>query len=108
MTDQNINMAIAECLGWEFSPSADRKTEFGWEAIPECWIAEDGTEHYVLSFADDLNAMNQAEATLTEDERSLTYLINLTTAIPDDTSRTYATARQRAEAFLRTKGKWRE
>jgi len=66
-----------------------------------------------LNYCNDLNAMHEAEKVLTSQQEE-DYFANLR-AINGDliwyrtVGKTYrATARQRAEAFLRTLGKWQE
>lgn len=84
MSDQEINGAIAEACGWK---------DF------DC---------------NDLNAMHEAEKTLLtqcgndpQDDLWIDYLANLLHAAPL-CLREHATARQRAEAFLKTIGKWED
>ena len=79
MTDQQINAAIAAHLG------ITRKT-----GIPD--------------FSGDLNEMHEAEHSLTYIQ--LCNYIDL--LIQHSPEAVVATARQRAEAFLRTLGKWEE
>jgi len=64
-------------------------------------------------FFDNLNAMHEAEKSLSLDERSIYWhwLAHITEKGRIATAAwltTTATAPQRAEAFLRTKGMWRE
>jgi hypothetical protein len=106
MTDKQINAAIAEACGWirvnaehrsGIAPNADY---VGSEFIP--------------SYCTDLNAMHEAESHLGESTNMLDY----TNELYDMACRAMkqnrkwnpygATARQRAEAFLRTLGKWEE
>jgi hypothetical protein len=86
MTDDQINQAIAAHLG------ITRKT-----GIPD--------------FSGDLNEMHEAEKTLFPYYATV-YANKLARATKadysDDTEYFCATARQRAEAFLRTLGKWEE
>jgi hypothetical protein len=51
--------------------------------------------------------MHEAEKTLTDDQREVFYPRNLG-AWQSPFNVIYATSRQRAEAFLRTLGKWEE
>lgn len=99
MTDQQINMAIAEACGW-----------------PE--IHDSGVWHhhklwgyqYVLDYCNDLNAMHNAEKTIFPYYATLyaNKLAKVTKAdYSDDTEYFCATARQRAEAFLMALGKWK-
>ena len=93
MTDEQINAAIAEACGWK-----------------------EGVERYVQNlplmkappdYCNDLNAMHEAEKVLTDDQREVFYPRNLG-AWQRPINVIYATARQRAEAFLRVMGKWEE
>ena len=88
MTNEQINAAIAEMCGWK-----------------------EGVERYVQNlplmkappdYCNDLNAMHEAEGTLGKSlYRMEAQLKRMAGAICF-----HASARQRAEAFLRTVGKW--
>ena len=80
MTNDQINWAITEAIG----------------ADPHWKCAED--------YCNDLNAMHQAEHTLTYVQ--LCRYIDLLIEFSPEAA--VATSRQRAEAFLRTLGKWEE
>jgi len=90
MTDKQINAAITEAIN----------------ADPHWKCAKD--------YCTDLNAMHEAEKVLTKDRNS--YLTELAILVSTDDLRgqdadwpwVCATARQRAEAFLKTVGKWEE
>ena len=93
MTDEQINRKIAEAVGWE-SETSER---------PNC--------------AGCLNAIHNAEQTLWSMDWNKRYVFNdnLANIIKGKTvnrnewsaeTLLHATARQRAEAFLRTLGKW--
>lgn len=121
MKDDEINRAIAEACGWRKEDGV-----YMWEAngidctYPELW-----------DWCNDLNAMHEAEKTLLTNTKergpySFTwkkYLSELFQIILDDQKKNnsqrmtemivpkwipHATARQRAEAFLRTIGRWKE
>lgn len=87
MTDQQINAAIAAHLG------ITRKT-----GIPDC--------------SGDLNEMHEAEKTLKGYEQIHTYVWHLSNRKDWHTDfklmEVHISARDRAEAFLRTLGKWEE
>ena len=91
MTDDQINEAIAEACGWG----------------EECVLNTDGNRGWVTNYplyCTDLNAMHEAEKNLPI-KKILIYFKKLEKL----TSYWFrATARQRAEAFLRTLGKWEE
>ena len=107
MNDEEINRAIAEHLGWKFIPCHD--DGFG-RATGERWLDPDGDIGLTPpDYSCDLNAMHEAEKVLT-DVQCLFYTDNMREVLTEhDASRRtwHATARQRAEAFLRTVGKWR-
>ncbi len=101
MTNEQINIAIAEACGWEkeFYDYAD-----------------------IADYCNDLNAMHEAEK-LVKEEQIVPYISALHEVVlgcpnsydeepsfwhNDVFDLCYTTARQRAEAFLRTMGKWEE
>jgi hypothetical protein len=104
MTDQKINVAIAEACGWRPRHHCNgfyREGHDGWiEQLP--------------SYCSDLNAMHEAEKVLPYEKLGdyLNRLVELTGYCDTKTwtqanfDLNTATARQRAEAFLRTLGKW--
>lgn len=102
MTDQEINTAIAEACGWQ------RKTKkFGtfWYQPGPC-----DTGHLAPpNYCHDLNAMHEAEETLpiTNYYEQL-YVADKTGIMVGYRHLWHATARQRAEAFLRVKGLWKD
>jgi hypothetical protein len=83
MTDSQINFLICEITGDD----------------PHWKCAKD--------YCNDLNAMHEAEKVLTDDQRDIFYPRWLG-GFMSRTGPIYATARQRAQAFLRTMGKWEE
>ena len=95
MTDQQINQAIAEACGIvgkdQYGPLY--QTEEGW--VVDC-----------PQFCTDLNAMHEAEKHLFDARKDNSYGYEL--AVGDCATMWHATARERAEAFLRTLGKWEE
>lgn len=109
MTNEEINIAIAETFGWEqchWNGAYDetkgippiRPSKF--EVIPD--------------YCNDLNAIHEAETHLDSDvdwQLWEDYVFNLNEVIGRNHREdrlVHATARQRAESFLRTVGKWRE
>ena len=88
MTNEQINVAIANACGVFNQP---------FPRIPDC--------------CNDLNAMHEAEGTLTKQQQEeYDYQLSEITApiTGERWSLLHANARQRAEAFLRTIGKWEE
>lgn len=101
MTDYRVNEAIAEAIGWERNViDRDMQGNFCPRDTP--------------SFCNDLNAMHEAERVLFTGSQKLRwkYVAELhISAEPTgwgNYAGAHATARQRAEAFLRTIGKWQQ
>ena len=118
MTDDEINIAIAEACGWRFSPLAHIESK---PFATMCWIAPNGADWQMQKLPDycnDLNAMHEAEQSLWDRDWSLRheFVNNLARIMnpihgyrmQEAIDLLDATARQRAEAFLRAIGKWEE
>lgn len=114
MNNEEINRAIAEHLGWRLIPCND--DGFG-RATGERWLDPDGDIGLTPpDYSSDLNAMHEAEKVLFQsghtDMLNQNYWHELWRVCGDDyfktTTAAHATACQRAEAFLRTVGKWKE
>lgn len=114
MTEQEQRICIAEACGYVLVPSHD---EYG-KAVPDSW-EKDGDHYWDYELPDylhDLNAMATAESFA--DEKYVDALENvvqnlmLTTEWPEGGDLYYwtirASAAHRAEAFLRTIGKWKD
>ena len=102
MTDQDINRAIAEALGWkEVRESWFRFLDTSKTGIIGRMPGRDETWSEVPDYVNDLNAMHEAEGALETHDQANEFRRLLCGNVS-------ATARQRAEAFLRTLGKWRE
>jgi hypothetical protein len=89
MTNKQINIAIAEACGWKeesFGPS-------WYESVTK-----------MPDYCNDLNAMHEAEKILS-DQQASAYITTLCLEVQPEPKLYHATARQRAEAFLRTLGK---
>lgn len=96
MTDQEINVAIAEACGYE-------------------WYESDTRALSIPDYCHNLNAMHDAEMNhlgdIDEYVSRLKYVCNPYCDITNEHNQwchIFATARQRAEAFLRTIGKWKD
>jgi hypothetical protein len=106
MTNEEINIAIAEACGWQF---VTYKETFAKPPNGGPCQYKEGIPNYCK----DLNAMHEAEKTLILTKRG-EYLWHLALICCncEEGSRTFetttATAKQRAEAFLKTLGKWEE
>lgn len=133
MTDEQIRIKVAEACGWVWYriPNTQRDARIyrmlahpdihEYEGQAASWLVRaDGSERvcnteymwregFIPNYPADLNAMHDAEATLTSGywDRYAQWLRELT-----HSNRRFliahATARQRAEAFLRVKGLWEE
>lgn len=113
MTDQELNAAIAEHCGWRFhNPDMAHLKH---DAIM-CWIRPGGSDwqlERVPNYAGDLNAMHEAEKVLYRGIVQQQYWQagygRFTTILSETCDEPLsATARQRAEAFVRTIGKWKD
>lgn len=101
MTDQQINAAIAKQCDWKDvwrAPNASETAYF-------VGTSPSGEFLPVPNYCNDLNDMHEAEKVLVNQFTTIeeAYWRNLQQVKPHPI---YATARQRAEAFLRTLGKW--
>ena len=98
MTDQQINAAIAKACGRRQKPNGE-------------WFPDNGLtvgSQGIPDYCADLNAMHEVEKTLTDANMFVMahHLERLVSARGQHYF--HATARQHAEAFLRTLGKWEE
>ena len=113
MNDEEIKRAIAEHLGWKWFDHPDTREMTKTYTLADKWVLNPAGKlvfpHSVPNYSHDLNAMHEAEKVLT-DVQCLFYTDNMREVLTEHAAsrRTWhATARQRAEAFLRTVGKWR-
>lgn len=107
MTNDQINVAIAEACGWgdvHFSLAATDEfpTQRRVVGIPPKHCTHDVAPNYCTN----LNAMHEAEKTLTN-ANMYVMEVQLKYVLSAGEFYFHATARQRAEAFLRTLGKWK-
>lgn len=103
MTDEQINIKIAELQGYDFDPECAR----GWWSRGR-WVQAPNGEllfrHGIPNYAADLNACHEFEKTLTGEQwYEYDKLLPLR-----DPQKSHCTARQRCEAFLRVHGQWEE
>ena len=106
MTPEQQRTAIAEACGWVKDFTYE---DFYTGELKQAWTTPDG--HGVVeipNYVFDLNAMHEAEKVLSIAQRKGNegYLHNLFVSSTWDLA--HATAAKRAEAFLRTIGKWEE
>ena len=121
MTPEAQQIAIAEACGWVYVGS-DSCTRWylspkyapllANKDIPSVWQEIDSRRSQLPDYLTDLNAMHDAEKTLTPDQQAQ-YAMTLHEmhGIPLATfwhRVICSTAAQRAEAFLRTIGKWED
>lgn len=119
MTNDQINIAIAQACGWTQS-STHEYTLYGLRKIGEFQQFETRCAAFekngvlcdvrgLPDYCSDLNAMHEAERELLSIDGSCGYwetYSNALTAKLGCVDIFHATAEQRAEAFLRTLGKW--
>lgn len=102
MTPEEMDRKIAEFCGWkcvdvyEWDMSTFPETK-----CPKQFHVEDGEAVGLPKFSTDLNAMHEAEKTLTTHNQLHAYRMELGLDVS-------ANAVKRAQAFLRTIGKWRD
>lgn len=98
MSDEQINIAIAEACGWKDVWLPDRS------GLPVGTSPENIFGH-IPRYCNDLNAMHEAEKVLTRDQIEV-FCEQLLPKHHGIWWGIHTTARQRAEAFLKTIGKW--
>lgn len=118
MSDEQINTAIAEACGWKRPDDTEvMKWKIGWIDSEDWWMCPKGVlrlKYDIPDYLNDLNAMHSAEKMLTkhqwdEYERVLRLVCDGCSYYEGAGKELLnATAAQRAEAFLRTLGKWGE
>jgi hypothetical protein len=109
MKPEQQRIAIAEACGWDFDPPQARE----WESRGKWASGPPGCpalvfRHSIPDYINDLNAMHEAEITLADSPLFAGYEAHLDKVVPLAERWIFATAAQRAEAFLRTIGKWVE
>jgi len=100
VTNEQINAAVAEACGWTEIGSCD--CGFKISGMPPYRSAH---KKHIPDYCADLNEMHDAEKACRVN-RNWIYLNELDLVCRVDA--VYATARERAEALLRTLGKWEE
>jgi len=129
MTKEQINNAIAEAQGFRergggpFGIYYDKEDDDRYWVSPEYiegfkppWTDFDGAAYYPLpDYCNDLNAMHEVEKSITDPRKMLDYFNHLARyndpdaqSLQDSFNIITATAAQRAEAYLRTIGKWKD
>ena len=114
MKPEAQRLAIAEACGYSAEPNEGSIGGFigrhpngqhDYYTIGRNWA--DAIRRICPDYLNDLNAMHEAEENIRHDHDSWgKYLVFLSRSAPE--CRVFSTAAQRAEAFLRTLGKWEE
>lgn len=112
MKPEQQRIAIAEACGWFAREDKDgfwRAVDASGDMTDELWMSESNVwSAGIPNYLNDLNAMHEAEKTLT-DKAHEEFRLNLYEVLGDDSRLIVSsTAAQRAEAFLLTIGKWEE
>jgi hypothetical protein len=120
MTDNEINLEIAEACGWKFYDRVtDKKSGTSWDVYAKDGRRASYMTQSLPNYCTDLNAMHEVEKIMDTRQQDVYagFLGKLTGGVQRDfgamvikstTKVVSATARQRAEAFLRTIEKWKE
>lgn len=111
MTPEQQRIAIARACGWTtiYQASSSRHTPKPSDPWIGNLLSENKAGHLIPDYLNDLNAMHEAEKGLFDrnDWSACKYQETLQQQVMPTPSWTWhATAAQRAEAFLRTIGKW--
>ena len=117
MSDDEINEDICKFIGWKFSDHPDHIAKTAsWKTAESFAIKPDGEFVFkcnIPRFTDSLNLIHEVEKVIAEMgvNKWWEYVGNLLRHNPTPfgaETAVHASARQRAEAFLRTIGKWKE
>jgi hypothetical protein len=112
MTNEQINIAIAEVCGWEWKPYGDMMAWY-FNGVMKwcrevCGLRKDIKPTTPLpDYLNDLNAMHEAEKILTRDQIEV-FCDQLLPKHHGIWWGIHTTSHQRAEAFLKAIGKWEE
>lgn len=116
MSPEKQRIAIAEACGWEWKKYGDTMAWYNWSmkwVRAVCGICPDIVPVDPLpDYLNDLNAMHEAEKVL-KVEQHFTFQVELARVIntityPLNFALLHSTAAQRAEAFLKTIGLWKD
>lgn len=103
MTPEEQRIAIAEACGWTNCTFNPAKGEPKGCLPNESFLGEFTCPHYL----NDLNAMHEAEKVLSQEQR-VNYCNTLAKVCNTEKDKIFATASQRAEAFLKTLNLWKQ
>ena len=104
MSPEKQRIAIAEACGWQHTNDERIWTDTSIQRAGRFW-------HFIEHLPDylnDLNSMHKAENSFALDGKWLNYEKELTRLTPMGRCVWHATAAQRAEAFLKTVGRWED
>ena len=110
MNPELQRIAIAEACGWQHCEINHHSTGMFRKGAVIGTSPDSERKLHIHSYTTDLNAMHEAEKILTQ-AQDYQYRASVLPAVCKDGSGMIAltaTAAQRAEAFLRTLGKWEE
>jgi hypothetical protein len=108
MTDEQINAAIADACGWTECRLVAKVVLSTLRDPVAYGIPPNGTYEIACpNYSTDLNAMHEAEGTLST-ANMYAMEVEVKRVLGAREFYFHATARQRAEAFLRTLGKWED
>ncbi len=116
MKEEAQRIAIAEACGWKRFNAEDRKEWYYKDLKGLYWQhptikSIEHTADGLYDYLNDLNAMHEAEKVLTDEQR-VEYVSRQLWGIVPDKHRFahyfFATAAQRAEAFLKTLNLWKD
>jgi hypothetical protein len=117
MTPEAQRIAIAEACGWKKVGSPEQVAATSGFTMPEKWVIDPNGAlqfpHNTPDYLNDLNAMHEVEKVLdvnieSEDSPRYEYSRQVYRIVESRRQPFRSTAAQRAEAFLRTLGKWEE
>jgi len=112
MNPEQQRIAIAEACGWKHGETTE--TAYGASYPLKGWRGPNserfGHGQFPPDYLNDLNAMHEAQKVFTAEQhkRYLRHLAGITLASDCLDEAVDATAAQRAEAFLRTLGLWKD
>ena len=106
MTDQEINAAIAEACGIKITGIEDG-VAYMHRPYDHFKGGLQASNKPIPNYCNDLNAMHEAIKTLSYPDLITWHTNNRDVAFKSKTSPDLTTARQRAESFLKTIGKWK-
>lgn len=111
MTDEQINITIAEYCGWTYIEELDNTyIDYSNSKRDKIWGGinpKTGDDDFIPDYCNDLNAMHEVELKCILIDNILTDIYSHNLYDASDLPSFSSTSRQRAEAFLKTIGEWR-